>query len=75
LVEAMGAALEAVGASDKTVAENPSGTPEEWQIQVLRWAKENGSGEYRPDFRDDYELTYECNDYSGASGAGLGRAA
>jgi hypothetical protein len=30
------------------VTENPKGTPEEWQRQVLAWAKENGSGEYRP---------------------------
>ena len=45
------------------VAENPSGTPEEWQRQVLNWAKENGSGEYRPGYWDGYELTYEYNDY------------
>ena len=32
------------------VAENPEGTPEEWQRHVLDWAKENGSGEYRPGY-------------------------
>jgi hypothetical protein len=41
------------------VAENPSGTPEEWQQFILTWAKENGSGEYRP----GYELSYEYNEY------------
>ena len=45
------------------VAENPQGTPEEWQRQVTAWAKENGSGEYRPGYWDGYELTYEYNDY------------
>lgn len=45
------------------VAENPDGTPEEWQQHVLVWAKENGSGEYRPGYREGYELTYEYNDY------------
>ena len=45
------------------VAENPQGTPEEWQRQVLNWAKENSSGEYRPGYWDGYELTYEYNDY------------
>jgi hypothetical protein len=30
------------------ITENPEGTPEEWQEHVLTWAKENGSGEYRP---------------------------
>ena len=45
------------------VAENPEGTPEEWQRHVLAWAKENGSGEYRPGYWEGYELTYEHNDY------------
>ena len=45
------------------VAEHPQGTPEEWQRFVLSWAKENGSGEYRPGYWDGYELTYEYNDY------------
>ena len=45
------------------VAENPQGTPEEWQQHVLVWAEENGSGEYRPGYWDGYELTYEYNDY------------
>ena len=45
------------------VAENPQGTPEDWQRYVLSWAKENGSGEYRPGYWDGYELTYEYNDY------------
>jgi hypothetical protein len=45
------------------VAENPEGTAEVWQYQVLAWAKENGSGEYRPRYWDGYKLTYECNDY------------
>jgi len=45
------------------VAENPEGTLEEWQRFVLAWAKENGSGEYRPDYWDGYELTYEYNEY------------
>jgi hypothetical protein len=30
---------------------------------VLQWAKENGSGEYRPGYWDGYKLTYEYNDY------------
>ena len=45
------------------VAENPQGTPEEWQRRVLTWAKENGSGEYRPGYWEGYELTYEYNEY------------
>ena len=45
------------------VAENPQGTPEEWQQYILSWAKENGSGEYRPGYWDGYEITYEYNDY------------
>ena len=45
------------------LTENPKGTPEEWQHHVLAWAKENGSGEYRPGYWDGYELTYEYNDY------------
>ncbi len=45
------------------VAENPQGTPEDWQQHVLKWAKENGSGEYRPGYWEGYELTYEHNDY------------
>ena len=45
------------------VAENPQGTPEESQDHVLAWAKENGSGEYRPGYWDGYELTYEHNEY------------
>lgn len=45
------------------VAENPSGTPEEWQRSVLSWAKENGSGEYRPWYWDGYELSWEYNDF------------
>jgi hypothetical protein len=46
-----------------TVTENPQGTPEEWQQHMLPWAKENGSGEYRPGYWDGYELIYEYNDY------------
>ena len=45
------------------VAENPEGTSEEWQQHIFTWAKENGSGEYRPGYWDAYELTYEYNDY------------
>jgi len=45
------------------VAENPHGTPEEWQQRVLAWAKANRSGEYRPGYWDDYELTYEYNEF------------
>jgi hypothetical protein len=45
------------------VAENPQGTPEDWQNHVLTWAQENGAGEYRPGYWDGYELTYEYNDY------------
>jgi hypothetical protein len=45
------------------VAENPQGTPEEWQRYVLNWAKENGSGEYRSGYWEDYELTYEHNEF------------
>jgi hypothetical protein len=45
------------------VAENPQGTPEEWQRFVLAWAKENGSGEYRSGYWDGYELTYEYNEF------------
>jgi hypothetical protein len=45
------------------VAENPQGTPEEWQRFVLAWAKENGSGEYRPGYWNGYELTYEYNEF------------
>ena len=45
------------------VAENPQGTPEEWQEHVLAWAKEKGLGEYRPGYWDGYELTYQYYDY------------
>ena len=45
------------------VAEKPEGTPEDWQRHVLAWAKENGSGEYRPGYWDGYELTYEYNEF------------
>jgi hypothetical protein len=45
------------------VTEKQKGTPEEWQHYVLQWAKENGSGEYRPGYWDGYKLTYEYNDY------------
>ena len=45
------------------VAENPQGTPEEWQQQVLAWATENDSGEYRPGYWEGYELTYKYNDF------------
>ena len=45
------------------VAENPEGTPEDWQRHVLAWAKKNRSGEYRPGYWDGYELTYEYNDF------------
>ncbi len=37
--------------------------PEEWQQRVLEWAKESGSGEFRPGYWDGHELTYEYNDY------------
>ena len=45
------------------IAENPQGTPEDWQEHVLAWAKENGSGEYRPGYWEGYELTYEYNEF------------
>jgi hypothetical protein len=45
------------------VAENLQGTPDDWQRYVLSWAKENGSGEYRPGYWDGYELTHEYNAY------------
>jgi hypothetical protein len=45
------------------VAENLPGTPDDWQRHILGWAKENGSGEYRPSYWDGYELTYEYNEY------------
>ncbi len=45
------------------IAEHPEGTPEDWQHQVLEWAKENGSGEYRPGYWEGYELSWEYNDY------------
>jgi hypothetical protein len=45
------------------VAENPEGTPEEWQRHILAWAKGNGSGEYRPNYWEGYELTYEYNEF------------
>jgi hypothetical protein len=48
---------------EKAVTENPEGTPEEWQRHVLVWAKENGSGEYRPGYWEGYALTYEYNEY------------
>jgi hypothetical protein len=50
------------------VAESPQGTPAEWQRYVLKWAKENGSGEYRPGYWDGYELTYEYNYFLGSIG-------
>jgi hypothetical protein len=45
------------------VAENPQGTPEEWQCDVLAWAKENRLGEYRPGYWEGYELPYEYNEF------------
>jgi hypothetical protein len=45
------------------VAENPQGTPEEWQHHILAWAKENSAGEYAPGYWEGYELTYEHNEY------------
>ena len=45
------------------VAENPEGTPEEWQNHILAWAKENGSREYRTGYWDGYEITYEYNEF------------
>ena len=45
------------------VVKNPEGTPEDWQDHVLRWAKENGSGEYRPGYWAGYELTYGYNEF------------
>ena len=45
------------------VAKNLDKTPEEWQRHVLTWAKESGSGEYRPGYWEGYELTCDYNDY------------
>ena len=45
------------------VAENLKGTPEDWQRYVLAWARENGSGEFRPGYWEGYELTYEYNEF------------
>ena len=42
---------------------NPQGTPEDWRNHVLEWAKESGSGEYRPGYWEGYELTYEYNEF------------
>ena len=47
----------------RAIAENPEGTPEEWQRQARKWGNENGSGEFRPGYWDGYELTYEYNEY------------
>jgi len=53
----------ALGMVKAAVAEKPEGTPEDWQRSILAWAKENGSGEYRPGYWGGYELTYEYNEY------------
>ena len=53
----------ALDAVKTAIADNPKGTPEDWQQHILAWAKENGSGEYRPGYWEGYELTYEYNDY------------
>ena len=45
------------------VAENPQGAPEDWQRHVLKWATENGSGEYHLGYWEGYELTYEYNNF------------
>ena len=45
------------------VAENPQGTPEDWQQHILTWAKEKGSGEYRPRYWASYELTYKHDEF------------
>ena len=45
------------------IAENAQGTPEDWQRHIFAWAKENGSGEYRPGYWEGYELTYEYNEF------------
>jgi hypothetical protein len=47
----------------KVIAENPEGTSEDWQQHILTWAKENGSGDYRPGYWEGYEVNYEYNDY------------
>jgi hypothetical protein len=44
------------------VAENLQGTPQDWQRYVLTWAKEHGSGVYRPGYWEGHELTYEHNE-------------
>ena len=53
----------ALGVVKTAVAENPEGTPEDWQRHVLSWAKENGSGEHCPGYWEGYELTYKYNEY------------
>ena len=53
----------ALDVAKTAVAENPEETPEEWQRHMLAWARENGSGEYHRGYLEDYELTYEYNDY------------
>ena len=53
----------ALGVVKTAAAENPQGTPEDWQRHVLKWATENGSGEYRLGYWEGYELTYEYNDF------------
>ena len=45
------------------VAENLDKTPEDWQRHVLAWAKENGTGQFRPGYWEGYELSWEYNDY------------
>jgi len=45
------------------IFKNSQGTSEDWQNHVLAWAKENGSGEYRPGYWEGYELTYEYNEF------------
>ena len=45
------------------VAENLDAMPETWTHRLLERAKAQGLGEYRPGYKDGYELTYEYNGY------------
>jgi hypothetical protein len=45
------------------VAENLDAMPETWTHRLLERAKAQAVGEYRPGYKDGYELTYEYNGY------------
>ncbi len=45
------------------VAEDLDATPAVWTRKLREYAKAEGLGEFRPGYWEDYELTYEHNEF------------